>query len=96
MDLENESICVKCGNADDDMLVPGTPTVANNPVTEQLERISKVVKAPTETTCPKCKVRNDPGVEITFLETGYFVYACTSCNQFVWCRLKDKKGDVKP
>lgn len=81
---------------DDDMVVLGTPTVAKNPVTGNLDRISEVVKVLTETTCPKCKARNDPGVEITFLETGYFVYACPSCNQFVWCRIKDKKGDVKP
>lgn len=74
----------------DDMLVLGTPTVARNPVTEQLEKISEIIKTRTETTCPKCKARNDPGVDITFLETGYFVYACPSCNQFVWCREKGK------
>ncbi len=74
----------------DGMLVLGTPDVAYNPITKQNENILKVVKAPTQTTCPKCKELNDPGVEITFLETGYFVYACPKCNQFIWCREKGK------
>ncbi len=75
----------------DGMVVLGTPTVAYNPITKQNEKIATVVKTPTPTTCPNCKKQNDPGVEITFLETGYFIYACPSCNQFVWCR--EKKGD---
>jgi len=74
----------------DDMLVLGTPTVAYNPVTKQNERIAEVIKNPQPTYCPNCKKQNEPGVEITFLETGYFVYACPSCNQFVWCRFKEK------
>lgn len=75
----------------DGMLVLGTPDVAYNPITKQNEKISKVVKAPTQTTCPNCKQCNDPGVQITFLETEYFVYACPLCNQFVWCRFKGDK-----
>lgn len=72
----------------DGMLVLGTPTVAYNPTTKQNERIKEVIKPPEPTNCPQCKKQNPPGVEITFLETGYFVYACPSCNQFVWCRKK--------
>lgn len=73
----------------DGMIVLGTPDVAYNPITKQNERISEIAKAPTPTTCPSCKKRNEPGVEITSLETGYLVYACPSCGQFVWCRLKE-------
>lgn len=80
---------------DDDIVVLGTPTVAKNPVTGQLENISEVIKARTETDCPQCKARNDPGVEITFLETGYLVYACPSCKQFVWCRMKGRLSDER-
>lgn len=74
----------------DGMLVLGTPTVAYNPITKQNERIKEVVKHHQPTNCPYCKEQNPPGVEITFMETGYFVYACPSCNQFVWCRFKEK------
>lgn len=74
----------------DGMLVLGTPTVAYNPVTKQDERIKEIIKHPQPTNCPNCKKQNPPGVEITFLETGFFIYPCPSCNQFVWCRLKGK------
>ena len=75
----------------DGTLVLGTPTVASNPVTGELDRIKEVIKHPQPTFCPNCKKQNPPGVEITILETGYIVYACPSCNQFVWCRLKGEK-----
>ena len=74
----------------DGMLVLGMPTVAYNPVTKQNERIKEIIKHPQLTYCPNCKKQNPPGVEITLLETGNFVYACPSCNQFVWCREKGK------
>lgn len=74
----------------DGMLVLGTPTVAYNPITKQNERIKEIIKHLQPTYCPNCKKQNPPGVEITILETGYFVYACFQCNQFVWCRIKGK------
>lgn len=74
----------------DGMLVLGMPTVAYNPVTKQKERIEEVIKIPMPSRCPKCKASNPPGIELTYLETGYLVYPCPSCNQFVWCREKGK------
>lgn len=74
----------------DGMLVLGTPTVAYNPITKQNESIKEVITHPEPTTCPSCKEQNPPGIEITFLETGYFIYACKQCSQFVWCKLKEK------
>jgi len=74
----------------DGMLVLGTPTVAYNPITMQNEKIKEVIKHSEPTTCPNCKKQNLTGVEITFLETGYFIYACKQCNQFVWCKERRK------
>ncbi len=74
----------------DEMLVLGVPDVAYNPVTKQIEKVVDVAKTKRPTTCPDCKKENEPGVEVTLLESGIFNYACPKCNQFVWCREKGK------
>lgn len=74
----------------DGMLVLGKPTVVNNPMTNQLERIKTVVTTDRETTCPMCKEKNLPGIEITETETGLLIYACKKCDQFVWCKAREK------
>jgi len=71
----------------DEMLVIGKPTVAYNPITKQNEKVKAVIKTDNLTFCPKCKEENPSGVEITLLETGYLIYACPSCDQFVWCKI---------
>jgi len=70
----------------DEMLVIGKPTVAYNPITKQNEKVKDIIKTDKQTFCPKCKKQNPSDVEITILETRYFVYACPSCNQFVWVK----------
>lgn len=75
----------------DGVLVLGTPDEAYNPITRHNEKIVEAVKSPLPTTCPNCKKQNSPGVDVVLLESGYFVYACPSCNQFVWCRIKKNR-----
>ena len=70
----------------DGMLAIGKPDVALNPMTNKLERIKTVVTTDRETTCPMCKQKNPPGIEITETETGLLIYACKQCSQFVWCK----------
>ena len=68
------------------MVVYGVPDVARNPMTGELEKIKSVVKTPKMTICPKCGEKNGPGVDITLLESGIFIYACPKCEQFIWCK----------
>lgn len=74
----------------DDMLVIGKPDVVKNPMTGNLEKIKTIVTTDRETTCPMCKKQNPPGIEITETEPGLLIYACKQCNQFVWCKAKEK------
>lgn len=74
----------------DGMLVLGKPTVVSNPATGSLENIESIITTDKETYCPQCHGKNEHGIEITVTEKGMLIYACKKCNQFVWCRVKEK------
>ena len=71
------------------MVVVGAPDVVYNPLTQQKEKILAVITTPITTNCPNCKEQNDPGIEITMLESCICVYACKRCNQYVWYKKRN-------
>lgn len=75
--------------------VIGKPDVAKNPITGKVERILDIAITDKKTYCPKCKKENDPGIEVTMLESGLYVYPCKRCNQFVWFRDKNDENEKK-
>ena len=73
---------------DDSTLVFGILDYAQNPNKKELYKNITVIRTDAPTYCSSCKQQNGPGVQVTILENGIFIYACPKCDQFVWCKAK--------
>lgn len=77
---------------DENTVVYGIPDYVTNPITNTLEEIATIFTTEFPTYCPKCGKQNAPGLQVTVLKSGIFIYPCKQCNQFAWS-IKRKKND---